>query len=64
MTEPLIFTTKGNLPVASLRHEVEWRITAENVVFIERYFLADEVVKESTHVKILVGASADGISAL
>lgn len=43
---PLIFTTKGNVPLESLRREVEWRIDADVVVFIERYFDGDEVVKE------------------
>lgn len=56
MSEPLIFTTKGNLPVSSLTHQTEWRIAEKVIVFIERYLLGDEVVKESSHVKLLDGA--------
>ena len=63
MLEPLIFTSKGNIPMTGLRHDVEWRIDDERVVFVERYFLGDEVVKESTHVKLLKGASAIGDAA-
>lgn len=58
MSEPLIFTTKGNLPLSSLTHEVEWRIAEKVIVFVERYLLGDEVVKESSHVKLLDGVAA------
>ena len=58
MTEPLIFTTKGNIPLASLTREVEWRIAEKVIVFIERYFLEGEMVKESSHVKLLDGVAA------
>jgi len=61
---PLIFTTKGNVPLESLRHEVEWRIDADVVVFIERYFDGDEVVKESTHVKLMTGVAMDGVATI
>lgn len=55
---PLIWTTLGNVTVSDLVHTVEWRDTPEQVVFIERYTLAGEVVKESTHVYIRIGATA------
>jgi len=58
--QPLIWTTKGNIPLAGLRHDTEWRVSPEQVIFIERYWLGDEVVKESTHVNILTGAAAIG----
>ena len=61
---PLIFTTKGNVPLESLRHEVEWRISDEVVIFIERYFNDDDMVKESTHVKLLTGVSMDGVATI
>lgn len=61
---PLIFTTKGNVPLESLRREVEWRIDADVVVFIERYFDGDEVVKESTHVKLMTGVAMDGVATI
>ena len=60
MTQPLIYTTKGNLPIADLRHEVEWQVSPEQIVFIETYKMGDEVVKQSSHVKLLIGASAVG----
>lgn len=61
---PLVWTTLGNLPVASLAHSVEWRITPEQTIFIERYTLDGEVVKESTHVHIHQGASVQCDAAL
>ena len=61
MSEPLIWTTKGNIPLVGLTHQTEWRITEKVIVFIERYFLEGEMVKESSHVKLLDGVetSAD-----
>lgn len=58
--EPLIFTTKGNVPVASLHHEIEWRTSEEQVIFIERYLDGEEVVKESTFICLLKGVSMAG----
>ena len=60
MIDPLIFTTKGNIPVSSLRHEVEWRIGTEQIIFVERYYDGEEIVKESTHVKVLTGVAMSG----
>lgn len=57
---PLIFTTKGNIPVSELKQDVEWRFNAGCIVFIERYFLGDEMVKESSHAKLLSGVAAIG----
>jgi hypothetical protein len=57
---PLIYTTKGNIPLAGLDHSVEWRVTPEQIVFIETYRLHGEVVKQSAHVKVLIGAAAIG----
>lgn len=64
MPEPLIWTTKGNLPLAQLRHETEWRVSEDCIVFVERYFLGEEMVKESSHVKVLHGVSADGTASI
>lgn len=60
MTEPLLWTSKGNIPLADLKHEVEWRVSPEQIVFIERYYQGDEIVKESAHIKILQGAAMSG----
>ena len=64
MTEPLIYTSKGNLPLASLRYDPEWRELPSQVQFIERYWLGDELVKENTHIKLLSGVAAEGSAAL
>lgn len=48
--EALIYTSKGNLPVAALRLETCWEDTPTYVKFVERYWLDGEVVKESAHV--------------
>lgn len=47
---PLIFTIHGNLPLASLEHQVEWRVSTTQIIFIERYLLDGQIVKESSHV--------------
>ena len=64
MSAPFTYTKNGNAPLEGLRHEVEWRISDEVVIFIERYFNDDDMVKESTHVKLLAGVSMDGISTI
>lgn len=55
---PLIWTTKGNLPVASLEYYIGWDITDESIVFREQYRLDGEIVKENAHVKLLKGGEA------
>lgn len=50
MDTPLIYTSKGNLPIDSLRYEQKREDSADQIVFIEEYFLADESVKRSVHV--------------
>lgn len=60
MTQPLIFTTKGNIPLEGLEHKVEWKVTPEQIVFIESYLLDGELVKQSAHVKVLIGAASIG----
>lgn len=51
--EPLIYTTKGNVPVSSLEARPEWEIGDSRIVFKDRYFLNDELVKESQHVYLI-----------
>ncbi len=58
--QPLIFTTKGNIPLDSVTQVVEWRVSPDQIIFIEKYFLGEELVKESTHVKILTGVTMTG----
>lgn len=58
MDVPLIWTTKGNLPVASLEYYVGWDITEDSIVFKEQYRFEGEIVKENAHVKLLKGGDA------
>jgi hypothetical protein len=56
MAEPLIFTTKGNVPVSSLAYSVDWTVTDDFIKLTETYRdSAGEVVRESAHVKQLKG---------
>jgi hypothetical protein len=54
--EPLIYTSKGNLPLSSLTYEVKWERTDTYVKFVEIHRTADgEVVREAAHVLALQG---------
>ena len=57
MNEPLIYTSKGNLPIDDLRYETEWTVNDDYIKFVERHYLGDEVVKESAHVYDRKGVS-------
>ena len=49
--EPLIYTTLGNVPVASLAYSTEWRMTDAIVHFTETYRDdSGEVVRRDAHV--------------
>lgn len=52
MEEPLIYTSKGNLPIASLQYRHEWTETENETVFVEEYRLDGEIVKRSVHAKL------------
>lgn len=54
--EPLIWTTKGNLPIASLQYRHEWTDTAVETTLVEEYLLGEEVVKRNVHVMLKQGA--------
>lgn len=47
---PLIYTTKGNLPISSLVLSTQWEDAPDYVKLIEIYTLDGEVVRASTHV--------------
>jgi hypothetical protein len=58
---PLIWTSKGNIPIDSLKLSVSWEITGAYIKFVERYI--DEsglVVRESAHVYSKVGIAGMG----
>jgi len=52
MTEqtPLIWTSKGNLPIDTLQYSTSWEDAPEYMAFTEQYRLGEEIVKSSTHV--------------
>jgi hypothetical protein len=47
---PLLFTSKGNIPVDALRYETEWITDPKYIMFCEKWFLIDELVKSNSHV--------------
>jgi hypothetical protein len=46
---PLIYTSKGNIPVDSLKYETKWTVTSEYIMFNEAWYLEDELVKSNSH---------------
>ena len=49
--DPLIHTTRGNVPVAALKHSVSWRISPLAIVFTETYKDdSGEIVRQDAHV--------------
>lgn len=64
MNEPLIWTTRGNVPVSMLNCEREWDVQDTYVKFVERYRDASgEVVREDAHVYSKVGLAVEGVAA-
>lgn len=60
---PLIWTTLGNVPIASLTYETEWDIQPTYYKFIERYRAQDgEIVKESAHAYSKFGVTGEAIA--
>ncbi len=48
--EPLIYTSKGNVPLASLKYEHRWEDTPDEVTFSEFWYAEDgELVKNNCH---------------
>lgn len=60
--QPLIYTSKGNLPIADLAYSTKWDVTPTYYKLTETYSLGDEVVKESAHVYSLAGITGAAIS--
>lgn len=47
---PLIWTSKGNVPISSLRYEHRWEDTPDETTFSEFWFAEDgELVKNNCH---------------
>lgn len=49
MEGPLIYTSKGNLPIASLEYFHEREDSPNGIMFIEGYKLDGEIVKRAAH---------------
>lgn len=47
---PLIYTSKGNLPLYQLERTQEWIFSLGEIVFKEKYFYGDELVKEGADI--------------
>lgn len=58
MDEPLIYTSKGNIPLASLEYSHAWEDTDTYTKFTETHTLEGEVVKQAVHIMMKTGQSA------
>lgn len=50
METPLIYTSRGNLPIADLEYRNLREDVPGSVVFVEEYWLGAELVKRAVHV--------------
>ena len=61
---PLIWTSKGNVPLDLLKMDVIWDVQSTYIKLIERYTDVDgEVVKENAHVYSLLGLTGESAAA-
>ncbi len=59
---PLIWTTKGNLPIDSLEYRHGWDDTEAATVFWEEHWLGDEMVKRAAHVLSKTGVTGEAVA--
>jgi hypothetical protein len=45
--EPLVYTSKGNLPLASLKFSDSWEFDPGGITYVSQYALDGEVVQRS-----------------
>lgn len=55
---PLIWTTKGNIPIEGLDHAVQWLEDDTSISLIETFKLNGEVVKRNVHARLKEGVAA------
>jgi len=55
--EPLIWTSKGNLPIRDLECRRYWQENDDAITLVEEYWLGEEMVKRGAHVKLKRGAT-------
>jgi hypothetical protein len=62
MIEPLIYTTRGNVPIDSLDYSHEWLENENELRLVETYKAKDngEIVKQNVHIKIKQGLDIFG----
>ncbi len=60
--EPMIYTTKGNIPISELAYATRWEVTDDYIKLVETYSLGGEVVRESAHVLTKRGLTAEPIT--
>ena len=58
--QPLVWTSKGNIPIEGLAYSTEWEDLPDQVRFVETYKQGDEIVKRSVHVMIKKGLAVFG----
>jgi hypothetical protein len=46
---PLIYTSKGNIPEVALTYKTEWIVESAYILFSEKWFLDEELVKSNAH---------------
>jgi hypothetical protein len=59
---PLIYTSKGNLPVASLAYEPKWEQGEDFIKFSETWTLDGEIVKQNAHIYKLTGFFSEAVA--
>jgi len=58
--EPMIYTTKGNLPIASLDQRVAWTDNADETICASELWQGDECVRREVHIYKRTGLSTLG----
>lgn len=56
--QPLIYTTKGNLPIAELDQRVVWTDNADETICASELWKGDECVRREVHIYKRTGLSA------
>lgn len=53
---PLIWTTKGNVPIEQLQYSAQWFENDDFIKLVETYVLDGEIVKQNAHIKVKQGS--------
>ena len=59
---PLIYTSKGNLPVDSLQYLTQWEDAPDYMKFTEIYLLDGEIVKQNAHIYKKTGFFSEAVA--